>query len=92
MPAKTASINVRVDKQLKEDALRDLDALGLDMSTLIVMTLKAVTREHALPFLPTLKPSSELAASIDDIKTGQLTEINDVGDYFKQLEHDADAD
>ena len=50
----TATINVRTDANLKENALRVFNALGLDMSTAINVFLAQVVRRNAIPFELTL--------------------------------------
>ena len=58
-------INVHVDPQDKIDATNILKELGLNMTTLINMTLKQVIKRKAVPFdvsLPTI--SNELEDSL----------------------------
>ncbi|MFD1432231.1 type II toxin-antitoxin system RelB/DinJ family antitoxin [Lacticaseibacillus yichunensis] len=70
MPAKDTTISVRVDSKLKDHVQKDLDAMGLDFSTLFTMTLKAVERSHSLPFAPTA--ISPLDEAIAEVKAGNF--------------------
>jgi DNA-damage-inducible protein J len=46
----TASINIKVDKDLKANAEDIFDAVGLSMSAAITIYLKQVQRQRAIPF------------------------------------------
>ena len=43
-------VNVRIDDDLKEKADALFDELGLNMTTAVIMFLKASIREHGIPF------------------------------------------
>lgn len=45
-----AHINVRVDKEIKDDAEKAFKDMGLDMSTAITIFLMKVVREQKIPF------------------------------------------
>jgi addiction module RelB/DinJ family antitoxin len=86
MTTKDATICVRVDKELKESVQRDLDALSLDMSTLITMTLKAVEREHTIPFKVELGPTLELKQAIADVESGKTVGPMGFDDYLRKVD------
>lgn len=46
----TSLVQVRIDKELKEEAERLFDDLGLDITTALRMFLKAAVREQKIPF------------------------------------------
>ena len=46
----TKAITVRVDKSVKEQAEKMLDDIGMNMTTYIVLSLKALVREQKIPF------------------------------------------
>ena len=46
----TKAITVRVDQTVKEQAERMLDDMGINMTTYIVSSLKALVREKKIPF------------------------------------------
>ena len=45
-----AQINVRIDDDIKSNAEKTLDDIGLSMSSAITIFLKTVVREHRIPF------------------------------------------
>ena len=46
----TARINLTVDENTKEEALKLFDKFGVDASTAVNMFIKAVLREQKIPF------------------------------------------
>ena len=46
----TKAITVRVERTVKEQAERMLDDMGINMTTYIVSSLKALVREKKIPF------------------------------------------
>ncbi len=48
--AQTTQINFRIDKDIKRDAEKVLDDIGLSMSAAVTVFLKKVGREHRIPF------------------------------------------
>lgn len=55
--ANTPTTTMRLDPELKEEALRILEPLGLNLTGAVNIFLKAVVRENGLPF--DMKMSSE---------------------------------
>ncbi|MBI2577927.1 MAG: type II toxin-antitoxin system RelB/DinJ family antitoxin [Candidatus Wildermuthbacteria bacterium] len=47
------TLNIRIDKEIKEKAGKTLSSLGLDTSTAIRLFLHQVVIEQGLPFTPT---------------------------------------
>ena len=45
----SANINVKVDREVKEQAVQVLSELGLNLSTAVNMFLREVVRERRLP-------------------------------------------
>ena len=72
-----AQISLRVDDELKRNAERTLDEIGLSMSTAINIFLKTVVRENRIPFELSADPfhSREniavLEKRISDIRSGE---------------------
>ena len=67
METLTSAINVQVDARDKEQATNILKDLGLNMSTLINMTLKQVIKREGLPFdVSNPKPSKELLEALQE--------------------------
>ncbi len=71
-------VSFRIDKKVKEDAESILNDLGLSMSAAITVFLKAVGREHRIPFELTLDPFYTdsnlryLERKMADYKAGRL--------------------
>ncbi|WP_124099881.1 type II toxin-antitoxin system RelB/DinJ family antitoxin [Ruminococcus sp. Marseille-P6503] len=57
------TINVRINKQDKDNAKMIFDSLGLDMSTAINMFIRQTIIENGLPFRPTLDAPQRLQAA-----------------------------
>lgn len=74
-----AQINLRVDDDVKRNAERTFEDIGLSMSTAITIFLKAVIRENRIPFELSADPfysknnTTELERRVADIKSGKST-------------------
>jgi len=47
------TLNIRIEKNIKDKANKTLSSLGLDMSTAVKIFLNQVITENGLPFIPT---------------------------------------
>ena len=66
-----AQISVRVDDKVKAEAAKTLEEIGLNMNTAINVFLKAVAREHRIPFELTAEASADLTwKTIEDAEKG----------------------
>lgn len=54
--ANTTQVSFRIDEDIKKDAERVLNDMGLTMSAAITVFLKKVGREHRIPFEITADP------------------------------------
>lgn len=74
-----AQISLRVDDEVKRNAERTFDDIGLSMSTAINIFLKAVVRENRIPFELSADPFygreniMELERRVADINAGKST-------------------
>ena len=74
-----AQISLRVDDEVKRDAERTLNDIGLSMSTAINIFLKTVVRENRIPFELSADPFynreniAELEKRVTDIRSGKST-------------------
>ena len=72
------SIAIRIDDELKLQAEKTLDEIGLNMTTYVISSLKALVREQGVPFeLTTLKrgaPSDVKLLSAQPLDISMLTE------------------
>lgn len=48
--ANTPATTMRLDPELKDEAMRILEPLGLNMTSAVTIFLKAIVREKGLPF------------------------------------------
>lgn len=93
MASVSGVINVNVDPELKKEATTILKGLGLNMSTLINMTLAQVVKRNGVPFeVVNPKPSKELLKAlkeIEDYKNGkvQLPTFDTTEELFEYLDN-----
>lgn len=77
MPIETTNITIRADRELKKQAERVFDDLGLNMTTAMTIFMKAVVREGGIPFELKTKPfyatenQKWLNASIEELEEGR---------------------
>lgn len=63
----TTNLNIRTDKEIKEQAEQIFSDLGLNMTTAVNMFLRAVIRENGIPFDLKLEvPDEVTAAAIEE--------------------------
>lgn len=61
----TTNLNIRTDPAVKDQAEQLLNELGLNMTTAVNLFLRAVVREHGIPFdLKLDTPNNTTAAAI----------------------------
>ena len=92
----TSVINVNVPTDVKEEATKIFNNLGLNMSTAINMFLKRAIFEHGIPFEVkeiNPEPSKELLEAlkegdqiIKDIESGKRKPYNSPAELFANLE------
>jgi len=67
------SIAIRIDDELKQQAEKTLDEIGLNMTTYVISSLKALVREQSVPFELTTKQRtneqylSKLDGALEDL-------------------------
>ena len=59
----TANLNIRTDKEVKLQAEKIFDALGLNMTTAVNIFLRQAIRENGIPFDVKLKGPNETTAT-----------------------------
>ena len=63
----TTNLNIRTDKEIKEQAEQIFSDLGLNMTTAVNMFLRSTIRENGIPFDLKLEvPNEETAAAIEE--------------------------
>lgn len=83
---KTASINVRVEPELKGEAEQILKKLGISFSEAISMFLNQVTMKKGIPFEVKI-PNAETIAAMEEMKNREnLKSYSSVEELFADLE------
>ncbi len=95
--AKTATLNLRVDPDVKYSAEEVLSKLGIPMSVAIDMYLKQISLTGSIPFNITLAPDKlnadlmtdeelrgELQKGYDDVKAGRVYKAEEVFKSFRR--------
>ena len=59
----TTNLNIRMDKDIKEQAEEIFNELGLNMTTAVNMFLRTAIREHGIPFELKLDVPNEITAA-----------------------------
>jgi len=86
--ANTTNLNIRVDEELKRNAEKIFNELGLNMSTAMNIFLRYSVRYGGIPFeLRVDKPNSETLSAIDDVNNNRnMSKIfNSVDDLMDDL-------
>ena len=84
-----ATINIRVDENLKCNSEKIFNELGLGMTAALTIFLKAVVRNNGLPFPLEIPNEQTIKAfkEVDDISSGKVKakKYADVSDLRKDL-------
>jgi len=86
--ANTTNLNIRVDEELKRNAEKIFNELGLNMSTAMNIFLRYSVRYGGIPFeLRVDKPNSETLSAIDDVNNNRNMSktFNSVNDLMDDL-------
>ena len=82
---KTATINVKTDKELKAKVENIFSKLGISPSDAINMFYSQVLISNGLPFEVSLEPSKNLANSIKELEEGKVTRYKNTLEMMKDL-------
>lgn len=78
-------VSARVDDEVKRDAERVLDQMGLSTSAAVSIFLNQVVREQGLPFRPHLIPNEATYEAIQRTREGEANVYKDEEDMFEDL-------
>ena len=81
MPNTSASINIRVDSEIKDKALDVFTTLGMDMTTAINIFLRQAIRKNGIPFELVAEPKAPKRGCLK----GQIWEAKD-HDWFEPMD------
>lgn len=62
------SMNIRMNREIKQQAQRLFAEFGLDMTTAVNMFLRQAIRERRIPFELKLNPNPETIAAIEEVQ------------------------
>ena len=84
-----ATINIRIDENLKKESESILSELGLGMTAAMTIFLKAVVRNNGIPFTLDIPNKKTLKAfkEVEDISSGKISakKYKNVNDLRKDL-------
>lgn len=84
--ANTATIQVRIDQNTKQKAIKILNTLNIDMSEAIKMYLKQIILNKGIPFDLRI-PNKVTAKSMVKTEAGKdLHEVKNVDELFKEID------
>ena len=86
--AKTEIVRARIDAQVKEEASRILEQMGLTPSDGIRMFLTSVAKKKELPFHPFdfFEPNAETVSAMEELDRGEdIASFETVEDLMKHL-------
>ena len=84
--SKTATVTVRLDPQVKREAQKVLDKLGITTSQAVTMYFNQISAEKGLPLLPHIPNDQTDRAIKDALAKRNLHTAKDIKDLFEQLE------
>ena len=83
------SVQARIKPELKAQAERVFDAIGLSMGDAIRLFLQQSVNMGGLPFQPMAKhPNAETIAALDELESGNGKRFATVEELFADLEAD----
>lgn len=84
--SKTATIQARIDPEIKEQSQKILKALNITMSEAISLYLTQITLNRGIPFDIKLPNDLTLETILKSEKGEELHEIHSVDELFEELE------
>ncbi|MCL2548952.1 MAG: type II toxin-antitoxin system RelB/DinJ family antitoxin [Symbiobacteriaceae bacterium] len=92
--ADTVNLNIRVDRELKENAEAFFAALGLNTTTAITLFMRQSLREQKIPFEIRMVPFAmsgnaylfDYRTSLQQLSEGHIVTFDSVEDLIKQTE------
>lgn len=88
-----ATISIRINDDLKQNAQKLFDDLGMDLTTAITVFLSQAVRERSIPFrIGYDVPNAETAAAmieVEEMAKRKERGFSSVEEMFKELDSDA---
>lgn len=82
----TVTVNARIDKQTKDEAINILKSLGLSPTQVISMLFKQIIYTKSVPFRIEL-PRVETMMAIKELESGKAEKFATVDDLFEDLDN-----
>lgn len=79
-------IHVRVEDELKEEATKILNEIGMDVTSAIKVFLKQVVLEERIPFDIQLKKCT-IDEALDDLANGKTQSFKDIQSLMEDLKN-----
>ncbi len=85
--AKASYIQIKVDPQLKADAISVAEGIGMNLSTLITVCLKRIVADQAIPFPLEVAhiPNATTREAIREAREGKGEHFENVEDALRSL-------
>lgn len=77
-------LNIRIDEELKNNAKKVFEDLGMDLTTAITVFFKQSVREQQMPFQPGKEPIENIIARYQ-VENNIVTEVNSVKELMESL-------
>ncbi len=81
----SATIQTRIDPNIKQQAKRILDTLGITMSEAIGAYLRQIVLRKGIPFELKI-PNEATMQAVEQLESGKGTTFDNVDDFLKDLE------
>jgi len=81
----SATIQTRIDPNIKQQAKRILDTLGITMSEAIGAYLRQIVLHKGIPFELKI-PNEATMQAVEQLESGKGTTFGNVDDFLKDLE------
>ncbi len=86
--AKTATIHMRIEPELKQDVENVLRELGMTTSEAISMFLRQVSAQKGVPF-PVRVPNAETREAVDELRNGKnLKTYASFDEWFAEVKNE----
>lgn len=82
--AKTGFVNARIDKELKEEAEKILERVGLSKTQAIQLFYRQICLTNGLPF-PVRIPDPKTKKAIDDLENGRGNQSKNIDSLLEDL-------
>lgn len=83
--SKKSRISARVDEDVKEEAERILDRMGLSTSAAVSMFMSQIVQEQGIPFRPGLAPNTDTRQAMDRARSGDVQVAESEDEFFDDL-------